>query len=170
MTAAEGTVLAAGIRTKQQRPSQAGRDMAHALLVEMERSMPLGLRKAPRTMIRVLAGDPVADMLSLPPGAWWRFVFVGVRWTNRFTAAIAPLRVVLRCLQRAMARAMLRGYVDRSHLDGTPFEVPDELIERWRLRVGRGRRIARGARRRVRARQEEQNRLGATNARTEMPV
>jgi hypothetical protein len=165
MTTAEATELAARIRTTQHRPSQAGRDMAHALLVEMEQSMPIGMRKAPRTMVRVLAGDAVADTLGLPSGAWWRFVFVGVRMTNRFTAAVAPIRIVLRRVQRAMARAMLHGYVDRSHLDGTPFEVPDHLIKQWRLRVGRGRRLGRAGRRHLRARQERLERLGVTNDR-----
>jgi hypothetical protein len=67
----QGEALMATIADRQHRPSDAGARLMAALLDHMETSMPLGLRKLPRTLVRRLLPAEVADLLQVPPPAWW---------------------------------------------------------------------------------------------------
>jgi ER-bound oxygenase mpaB/B'/Rubber oxygenase, catalytic domain len=109
------------VMTKElQAPSAAGVHLMDVLLAEMELSMPWGLRKLPRTLVRHLSGDPVADMLSVPPGAWWGGLFPMVAALNRATARFPAGRAVLQAPSRLLGRSMIRMWIDRTILGEGP--------------------------------------------------
>jgi len=130
---------------------------------EMELSMPWGLRKLPRTLVRHMAGDDIADMLGVSPGAWWRPMLSALAAVSRTTARTAWGSSVLQAPSRLLGRSMIRMWVDRTILDEQPTHVwidaqtvarlgigasPDRTGVGWRGRM-------RGRRRAVRARMGE---------------
>ena len=78
--------LTACIATELHAPSAAGVCLMDVLMNEMELSMPWGLRKLPRTLVRHMAGDEVAAMLDVAPGAWWRSILPALAAVSRLTA------------------------------------------------------------------------------------
>ncbi len=68
---AGGEALMDTILTRQWAPSQAGRVVTKALIQYMQDTLPgSALDGAPPTLIRHLAGDELADMLSVPHADW----------------------------------------------------------------------------------------------------
>jgi ER-bound oxygenase mpaB/B'/Rubber oxygenase, catalytic domain len=142
------------------RRSPAGRHLMDVLMGEMEISMPWGLRKLPRTLVRHLAGDQLADMLSVEPAAWWGGLLPALAAINRRTAKFPPGRAILQAPSRLLGRSMIRMWIDRSILGegSTRLRIDPPKLARLGIRTGpdrtdvglRGR--LRGHRRKVRQR------------------
>jgi hypothetical protein len=96
--------------------SPAGRHLMDILMGEMEISMPWGLRKLPRTLVRHLAGDQLADMLSVEPAARWGRLLPALAAMNRRTVDFPPGRAILQAPSRLLGRSMIRMWIDRSIL------------------------------------------------------
>jgi hypothetical protein len=141
--------------------SSAGQHLMEVLMGEMEISMPWGLRKLPRTLVRHLGGDRLADMLGVEPSAWWGGLLPALATVNRLTARFPAGRAVLQAPSRVLGRSMIRMWIDRSILGEGPtrLRIDPPRLARLGIRTGpdqpgvgfRGR--LRGHRRKVRMRQ-----------------
>jgi hypothetical protein len=122
------------IETRHHAESPAGTRLTAMLMIEMERSMPRGLRKLPRTMVRRLAGSTIADLLGVPAAAWWAPAFGVTAALGRKLTRVPGLRLVASLPLRLLARAMIRGYID-SGLAGqrARFRIDDNLMRKWRI-------------------------------------
>lgn len=147
---AEG--LMATLLPRLQRPSAAGRQLMSVLLVEMERSMPWGLRKVPRTLVRHLASDRVAEILGVPPPAWWAPVLGRLAGLEQRLAPIVGGSAVLRSLSAVLSRSVIRMWIDEN-LEGARhrFVGNPELLRGWRIQTSGPRRRLRRLRRRARS-------------------
>jgi hypothetical protein len=112
----EAEALTDVIAEELHRRSPAGRHLMDVLMGEMEISMPWGLRKLPRTLVRHLAGDQLADMLSVEPAAWWGQLLQALAAMNRRTVDFPPGRAILQAPSRLLGRSMIRMWIDRSIL------------------------------------------------------
>ncbi len=118
------------ITTELHAPSAAGCHLMEVLMDEMELSMPWGFRKLPRTLVRHLVDGQVADMLAVPPSAWWGSSLSGLAALNRATARFPAGRAVLQAPSRLLGRSMIRMWIDRSILGEGPTKVhlcPDTI-------------------------------------------
>jgi hypothetical protein len=119
----EAAALADVIATELHAPSAAGTHLMDVLMGEMELSMPWGLRKLPRTLVRHLAGAQVADLLTVPPSAWWGGLLPLLASLNRATIRFPPGRAVLQAPSRLLGRSMIRMWIDRSIIGEGPSKV-----------------------------------------------
>ena len=138
--------------------SEDGKRLMSALLIEMEKYMPLGWRKFPRSLVRWLfqnaPGDVkrVPDWLGVGRAAWWAVpLFSWLRAANLQGRKYGPLRWVI----RRAGQHILIEYTDRRSQGDAPFRVPGlrvppQLAEDWRVRKGHIARGVRERRRRVR--------------------
>jgi hypothetical protein len=148
-------------------PSAAGVHLMGVLMGEMEISMPWGLRKLPRTLVRHLGGDRIADMLGVAPSAWWGGLFPMLAALNRVTGQFPAGKAVLQAPSRLLGRSMIRMWIDRSILGEGPTKMHIGADTTSRLGIhtaadrsavglrGRLRGFRRAARRRQRARHGE---------------
>jgi ER-bound oxygenase mpaB/B'/Rubber oxygenase, catalytic domain len=156
-------------------PSAAGVHLMDVLMGEMELSMPWGVRKLPRTLVRHLSGDEIADMLGVPPSAWWGKLLPVLAAFNRATEKFPPGKAALQAPSRLLGRSMIRMWIDRSTLGEGPttVQISPETASRLGIHAvangsgvgvrGRARQFRRAARRRQRARH------GARSARQAEP-
>lgn len=117
-------------------PSAAGVCLMEVLMGEMELSMPWGLRKLPRTLVRHMAGDEIADMLGVAPGAWWRPLLPALAAVSRIAARTSWGAPVLQAPSRLLGRSMIRMWVDRTILDEQPTHVWIDAQTVARLKIG----------------------------------
>jgi ER-bound oxygenase mpaB/B'/Rubber oxygenase, catalytic domain len=122
------------IEARQHTTSPAGARLTTMLMIEMERSMPRGLRKLPRTVVRRLVGSTVADLLGVPAAAWWSPALAVTAAIGRRCTRVPGVRLIASVPLRLLARAMIRGYID-SGLAGrrARFRVDDDLMRQWRI-------------------------------------
>jgi ER-bound oxygenase mpaB/B'/Rubber oxygenase, catalytic domain len=156
----EAEALTDVIAEELHRRSAAGHHLMEVLMGEMEISMPWGLRKLPRTLVRHLGGNRVADILGVEPGAWWGGLFPALATMNRLTVHFPAGRAVLQAPSRLLGRSMIRMWIDRSILGEGPthLRIDAPKLARMGIRTGpdrvgvgvRGR--LRGHRRKVRMR------------------
>jgi hypothetical protein len=122
-----------------------------ALLDEMEVSMPWGLRKLPRTLVRHLVGQETADVLLVPPAAWWTPVLDDATGVSRMMARLPGGRTVLRAPSAVLGRSMIRRYVDEGeHGTAPPYRIDPGVLAQLRIGSSPLRRQARRTRRSVR--------------------
>lgn len=143
--------------------SAAGVHLMEVLMGEMELSMPWGLRKLPRSLVRHLGGDTLADTLGVEPNAWWGGILPALATMNRLTVRFPSGRAILQAPSRLLGRSMIRMWIDRSILGevATHLRIDALGLARLGIRTGpdrsgvglRGRR--RGYRRAVRIRQRQ---------------
>jgi hypothetical protein len=144
-------------------PSLGGTHLMDVLMGEMELSMPWGLRKLPRTLVRHLAGDQVADMLGVQPSPWWGDLLPALATVNRITVRFPAGRAILQAPSRLLGRSMIRMWIDRSALaeDPTNIHIDAHTISRLGIHpatdgwVDKIRGRLRGHRRALRLRQRE---------------
>jgi hypothetical protein len=152
--------------------SIAGIHLMEVLMDEMELSMPWGLRKLPRTLVRHLAGDQTADLLDVAPSAWWSGLLPALAALNRVTGRWAGGRAILQAPSRLLGRSMIRMWIDRSllgegsshiHIAATRLADLGVRVDATRTGVGlRGR--LRGFRRTLRRRQLHIGRPSTTDS------
>jgi len=155
-------------------PSAAGVHLMEVLMGEMELSMPWGLRKLPRTLVRHLSGDGVADMLGVAPMAWWGTLVPALAGMSRVTARLPAGRSILQAPSHLLGRSMIRMWIDRTILGDqpTPMRVDGETLARLKIHTssdrngvglrGRLRGFRRAARLRHRRRIERAGSPGGT--------
>ena len=141
--------------------SKAGVHLMEVLMDEMELSMPWGMRKLPRTLVRHLGGDQVADMLGVEESAWWGALLPVLAALNRLTRRVPAGRAILQAPSRLLGRSVIRMWVDRNILGegSTHVHIDPSNLARLGIRRGPGeptvglRGRLRGVRRRARLRQ-----------------
>jgi len=144
--------LAATIARRHHLHSEDGTRLTAALISYMELSMPLGLRKLPRTLMWHMLPPKVPELLEVPPAAWWR---PGVGLVARTGPVLARIPGGVQLLQAPTAllgRCMLRLIVDRSLNSEQPaFRLDPAIIDQLSLRTSRVRWSLRCRRQRMRA-------------------
>jgi ER-bound oxygenase mpaB/B'/Rubber oxygenase, catalytic domain len=168
----EAEALTDVIAAALHRRSAAGRHLMDVLMGEMEISMPWGLRKLPRTLVRHLGGDGLADLLGVERGAWWGGLLRALATMNRLTGRFPAGRAILQAPSRLLGRSMIRMWVDRSILNesATPLRIDAPRLARLGIRTSpdrsdvgfRGRRRGRRRTARTRRRQRDSSRPGRT--------
>jgi ER-bound oxygenase mpaB/B'/Rubber oxygenase, catalytic domain len=136
------------IEEHQHAPSPAGQRLTAALLTDMELSMPRGLRKLPRALVRQVAGHRTADLLGVPKAPWWAPALALLAAVGRRLTRIAGVRAISSWPLRLLARAMISGYIDAG-LAGrrARFRIDEELMKQWRIGRREWRRRSRERRR-----------------------
>jgi hypothetical protein len=139
------------ISQRQHRRSEAGIRLMTALMEEMELSMPWGFRKLPRTLVRHLVSDEIADMLAVPRPAWWRPLLDEATLVTRIVARVPRGQALLRAPSRLVGRSMIRRYIDEGeHGKAPPYRVDPGVLAQLRIGTSPVRRRARRVRRNVR--------------------
>lgn len=129
-------------------PSGYGSDLTAALLDVVRGYLPRPLRGLSQTTMRSLIGDPLADMLGVPPADWTRWLLLGLRGVHR-EAKEADHTWIGRWLTRQMSVLVLRGFVDAQRPGRPAFAIPTSLaIDDAPLQRVTGRSGLRRARRR----------------------
>jgi hypothetical protein len=145
--------------TKLQKSLQArsadGRLLMSVLLREMELAMPLGWLRVPRTVVRFLIGDRVADLVGVPGAAWWSPVLPVAAALNRRLHRYPMTRHIGALPSRMVGRRVIQLWIDQ-HQRGErhPFAVGDERARRWHLADDGGGAVT-TLRRGLRARRQE---------------
>jgi hypothetical protein len=117
-----------------QRPSADGVFLMAVLLDEMEFAMPLGLRRVPRTMVRFLVGDRVADMLDVPRSAWWSPALTAAAGLNRRLNRFSAGRRINVFPSRVVGRQLIQQWIDQQHRgEGPSISITAEQSRRWHL-------------------------------------
>jgi hypothetical protein len=148
----EAERLADTIARRHHERSPAGDQLMGVLLRQMELSMPLGLRKVPRTLLHQLLPPEVAVLFPLPPPAWWRSGLALACRAGPVVAGLPGGRWLMRAPSELVGRSMIRMYVDRSLAgEGPPFRVDPAVAARLSVGLSKPRRALRRRRRRLRA-------------------
>lgn len=113
-----------------------GKAMTTALLEMMQANMPLKLLKGlPRTMMRYLSGDQVANTIGLPADGWTENLIGVIR---RFIEKILSeernsrlLAWVVRSFSRDFLETM--STIERGG-ERAPFNIPETLSHQWKLK------------------------------------
>jgi pimeloyl-ACP methyl ester carboxylesterase len=117
------------IRERNERWSQAGKDMTKALLELVQSFIRIPpLRGLAVSTTRVFIGDDTAKVLEVPPADWTRHLVGGMRtMSGRASWLVAHDRVV-RALASGFSRRVLTGFVTHERHGARPsFTVPDHL-------------------------------------------
>jgi hypothetical protein len=117
-----------------QAPSAQGRFLMSVLLHEMELAMPLGCLRVPRTIVRFLIGDRVANMVGVTGAAWWSPVLPLAAELNRRLYRYPMTRHIGTLPSRMVGRRVIQLWIDQHQRDERhPFAVGDERAQRWHL-------------------------------------
>ena len=126
---ADGFELAYAILDHQKGPSEAGKELAAALLTFMEEKIPFAfLRGLPAVMMRLSIDKDVADMLEIPPLNWTVILVQIGDWLIRFGEWLMPDHPRVHIVLDRLATRIIQGLID---LDRggvrTPFSIPESL-------------------------------------------
>ena len=117
-----------------QAPSADGRYLMTVLLHELELAMPLGWLRVPRTVVRFLIGDRIAEMVGVPGAAWWSPVLPLTAALNRRLHRYPMTRHIGALPSRMVGRRVIQLWIDQHQRDERhPFTVGDERARRWHL-------------------------------------
>jgi hypothetical protein len=115
-------------------PSRDGVFLMNVLLDEMEFAMPLGGLRVPRTLVRFLIGDQVANMVEVPAAAWWSPALPAAAAVNRRLNRYSWGRRISTFPTQLMGRRMIQLWIDQHRRDERhPFRVTAEQCRRWRV-------------------------------------
>lgn len=149
----EAQSLTTDLQQTLQAPSADGAFLMSVLLDEMEFAMPLGSLRIPRTLVRFLIGDRVADMLAVPPPAWWSPALGLSAALNRRVGRYPVIRRIGVFPARLLGRRMIEFWIDEHQRDERgPVPVTAEQRRRWRIAADDV--TAPALRRRLRARRQ----------------
>jgi squalene cyclase len=133
---ADGRALMNAIRADQWHASIQGAQLGAALVEAMDEYLPGDILKdLPSCLVRRVAGDRVADMLSLPAADWTSALLEGAGETDAFLAQFAhtkdaPGDRLLRYLITELMEALIN--IQREGKEAE-FRIPTELIRVWTL-------------------------------------
>jgi ER-bound oxygenase mpaB/B'/Rubber oxygenase, catalytic domain len=134
LTRAQTTVLMPIVRRRQFGPSEAGHDLAAALLEQGSRLAPPGLGGLPASTLRYYVGDQTADFLGVPKADWTRVLFKPLADMSRRFSAEELHHQLMVGLSSRIGFGMLSLAVKAERYGGRPaFQVPTSLAARWNL-------------------------------------
>jgi hypothetical protein len=129
--------LWAAVRRRQWAPSPEGAEMTAALIRLLEGEMPPGLRRLPRSLVRYLVGDTVADMVEVgPPGQFEGALFGPARRVMSLLALTEGHNRMARLFSERLGRAMFEALLlaERGGSRAS-FAIPPSLADQWGLQV-----------------------------------
>jgi hypothetical protein len=117
------------IRERNEKESEAGAEMAEALIDLVKSFIPFPpFRGFAVSITRYFIGDETADILQIPPANWTRHVVGGIRDVSHHISAAAAENWLLRAAIRRMSLLTLRGFVGYKRKGGRPkFVIPERL-------------------------------------------
>jgi len=117
------------IRDRNEKPSEAGTEMAEALIELVKSFIPFPpFRGFAVSVTRYFIGDDTADILGIPAANWTRHVAGGLRDVSHHISAAAAENWLLRLAVRRLSLLTLRGFVDHERDGGRPnFVIPERL-------------------------------------------
>lgn len=121
------------IRHRNERPSEAGRHLTGALLALVQSFVPMrALRGVPVSTMRLLIGDPTAEVLGVPPADWTRHLYGTVRRVMHRLSLQSAHDRLLRAIVGRLSRATLTGFVEVERSGERPgFYIPTHLDGVW---------------------------------------
>ncbi|HEY2749534.1 MAG TPA: oxygenase MpaB family protein [Polyangia bacterium] len=131
---ADGDALMESIRTTEWQASPEGAQLAAALVKMMQSFLPgRAFEGLPIAMMRELAGDHCADLLSLPPAGWTRRLVHAAEDLDQLLGKGDDHSLVGRLLADA-SHKLMEGLVG-AFREGkqTKFRIPDALVHAWSL-------------------------------------
>lgn len=144
----EAVALDAMIRQRQQQPSEAGRVLMAALRSEMQRNMPLGLRRFPDALVHEFLGTDAAVALGVPrPNCTRSLVWLSQRGGRLWSTA--PGTHIRKVVARFVGKRVIQGYVEQGRSGERPPWDYGDYVESWKLRRRRFLRTRRRLRRRT---------------------
>ncbi len=114
-------------------PSQAGKDLTHALIHFMEYHLPGRFFDGlPSSTIRELSGDKVADILDVPKGDWTRHLLKLQRVVSSLADDFIPMGIepLTAVFSRKLIEAVV--WVERGG-KRSPFQIPSQFQMQWGL-------------------------------------
>ena len=117
------------IRERNEKPSDAGTEMAEALIELVRSFIPFPpFRGMGVSVTRYFIGDETAEIIGLPPADWTRHVVSGIRDVTRTLSVAAAENWLLRFAIHRLSKLTLRGFVLHEREGGRPkFVIPDRL-------------------------------------------
>lgn len=130
----EAQNLTTHLQESLQAPTRDGVFLMSVLLDEMEFAMPLGWLRIPRTLVRFLIGDRVAEMLGVPRPAWWSPALEVTAALSKRANRYPFVRRFGMIPAQLVGRRMIELWIDE-HQRGErgPFLVTAEQRRRWRI-------------------------------------
>ncbi len=131
---ADGEALMENIRATQWQASPEGAQLAAALVKMMQSFLPgRAFDGLPIAMMRELAGDHCADLLSLPPAGWTRRLVHAAEDVDKLLGKGDEHSLVGHLLAEA-SHKLLEGLVGAFRAGKqTKFRIPDALVHAWSL-------------------------------------
>lgn len=125
--------LEALIRQRNERASEAGRLLTDALITLVQSFVPMRvLRGVPVSTMRLLIGDPTADLLGVPSPDWSRHLHGTLRRVMHRLSLDEVHDRLLRAMVGRLSRATLTGFVDAERGGDRPaFTIPTHLAGVW---------------------------------------
>jgi len=134
----EALTLAARIGTRQLRSTPEGKQLAHHLIAAVGTLFPIPGYANSLThyfLQNTAFGGDVARVLELPDPNWTRALVVARAWEKRQILKLLNVVPGARRRRSFLARRFVQKMVLSRRPDGTPpFEVPDALAKRWRIK------------------------------------
>jgi hypothetical protein len=132
---ADGEALMERIRATQWQASPEGAQLAAALIRMMQRYLPgRAFDGLPVSMMRELAGDHCADLLSMPPSGWTRRIVHAAEGIESWLGTGDRHSLVGRLLADASLRLMESLVLALREGKQTRFRIPEALVHKWSLR------------------------------------
>lgn len=131
------TKLWSAITRRQWAPSAEGSAMTQALIEAMEHQTPGTIFDGfPAQMVRFLCGDELADMLAVDSRGWTALLTGPLRLFGSHSDAVTDRVPFAGRISAHFSQQLLEGlsWVARGG-DRAPFQIPDELAERWDVRT-----------------------------------
>jgi hypothetical protein len=126
--------LTTSFQESLQGPSDDGADLMSVLLRELELAMPLGWLRVPRTVVRFLIGDQVADMIKVPGAAWWSSALPAAAGLNRRLHRYPKTRHISEIPSQMVGRRIIQLWIDQNQRgERHPFSITAEQAQRWHL-------------------------------------
>lgn len=126
--------LTTSLQGSLQAPSANGAFLMSVLLDEMEFAMPLGWLRIPRTLVRFLIGDRVADMLAVPSAAWWSPALAASAALSRRANRYPAVRRIGLLPAQLVGRRMIELWIDENQRgERGPLSVTAEQRRRWHI-------------------------------------
>jgi ER-bound oxygenase mpaB/B'/Rubber oxygenase, catalytic domain len=117
-----------------QGPSKDGAYLMSVLLRELELAMPLGWLRVPRTVVRFLIGDQIANMIEVPDAAWWSPALPAAATLNRLLNRYPQTRHISELPSQMVGRRIIQLWIDQNRRgERHPFLITADQAQRWRL-------------------------------------
>ena len=125
------------IRKRHWMASFEGSILVNALLADLERVLPRGLKPFPAALMRYLLGEDTANMLGISRGGWLQQALLtanSARWVAdaiRTRRRGAVVRFTTSELSAMATQRVLQSYLDEAGQGGPPFELSSSFRNSW---------------------------------------